>query len=402
MLRPDEVPTVNMPTLQTQVALLAPGRVLVRHLTEEKRLESEPRTDPVLPAYKHVSVNTDLTYVLLDSLEEELKNVKEKLRVSEKECDELEEKCVLRLRNIRDDNDKVRFYTGFSTIGLLMACFNFLGPCVSKLNYWHGSSQTTQVKSGKGRKRILPPLEEFFLVLVRLRLGLFEQDLAYRFGISQTTVSRIIFTWINFLYLQFKQIPLWPPRALTLSNMPVIFKERYPSTRVIIDATEIFVEQPHLTELQQLTFSNYKNHNTYKGLVGISPSGAVVFVSDLFPGSISDKELTRRCGILNLLESGDSVMADRGFDIEEDLVLIGAKLNIPPFLRGKAQLSAKEQVETRRIASLRIHVERAMEQIKNFHIFDKPLHSSLSDVANQTFFVCTVLTNFNPSLCSTK
>ena len=108
------------------------------------------------------------------------------------------------------------------------------------------------------------------------------------------------------------------------------------------------------------------------------------------------------CGILQLLEEGDSVMADRGFDIEEDLVLLGVKLNIPPFLRGNSQLSAKEQVKTQRIASLRIHVERAMEQIKNFHIFDEPLHSSLSDVANQTFFVCTILTNFNPSLCSTK
>ena len=87
-------------------------------------------------------------------------------------------------------------------------------------------------------------------------------------------------------------------------------------------------------------------------MVGISPSGPVVFVSDLFPGSILDKELTQRCGILNLLESGDSVMADRGFDIEEDPVLLGAKVNTPPFLRGKAQLSAKEQVETRRIAPL--------------------------------------------------
>ena len=49
-------------------------------------------------------------------------------------------------------------------------------------------------------------------------------------------------------------------------------------------------------------------------------------------------------------------MADRGFDIEEDLVLFGVKLNIPTFLRGKAQLSAKEQVETRRITSLSIYM----------------------------------------------
>lgn len=173
---------------------------------------------------------------------------------------------------------------------------------------------------------------------MRLRLGLFEQDLAYRFAISQSSVSRIIITWINLLYLQLKQIPLWPPRALIHSCMPKTFKEKYPSTRVIIDATEIFIEQPSLPELQQLTFSNYKNHNTYKGLVGISPSGAVIFVSDLYPGSISDKQLTRRCGILDLLETGDSVMADRGFDIEEDLALQGVRLNIPPFAKERISL----------------------------------------------------------------
>ena len=70
-----------------------------------------------------------------------------------------------------------------------------------------------------------------------------------------------------------------------------------------------------------MTFSSYKNDNTFKGIVGISPNGVVIFVSSLFPGCISDKELTRCCGILDLLEAGDSVMADRGFDINKDLIL---------------------------------------------------------------------------------
>ena len=94
--------------------------------------------------------------------------------------------------------------------------------------------------------------------------------------------------------------------------MPQVFREQYPTTRVIIDATEVFVEQRRLPELQQMTFSSYKNHNTFKALVGISPSGAITFVSKLFPGSISDRELTRRSGLLDLLQPGDSVMADRG------------------------------------------------------------------------------------------
>ena len=93
-------------------------------------------------------------------------------------------------------------------------------------------------------------------------------------------------------------------------------------------------------------------------------------------------------------------MADRGFDIMEDLALLGVKLNIPPFLRGKSQLDHRELIETRRIASLRIHVERCMERIKNFHIFDGIMPLSSMDVADQMFFVCAVLTIFHAPLCA--
>ena len=93
-------------------------------------------------------------------------------------------------------------------------------------------------------------------------------------------------------------------------------------------------------------------------------------------------------------------MADRGFNIQDDLTPLGVRVNIPPFLRGKEQLEPDELVETRRIASLQIHVERAMERIKNFHIFDRTIPSSLTEVAEQMFFVCAVLTNFHPPLCS--
>ncbi len=98
-----------------------------------------------------------------------------------------------------------------------------------------------------------------------------------------------------------------------------------------------------------MTFSSYKNHNTYKALIGISLGGAVTFVSNLYPGSISDKQLTRKSGLLQLLEKNDR---DRGFDIQDDLTPLGVKVNIPPFMKGRSQLEPSELVETRRIASL--------------------------------------------------
>ena len=92
-------------------------------------------------------------------------------------------------------------------------------------------------------------------------------------------------------------------------------------------------------------------------------------------------------------------MADRGFDILGDLAPIGVKLNIPPFLHGKCQLDSSELVETRKIALLRIHVERCMERIKNYHIFYGVMPLLLMDVSDQIFFVCATLTSVHPPLC---
>ena len=51
----------------------------------------------------------------------------------------------------------------------------------------------------------------------------------------------------------------------------------------------------------------------------------------------------------------------------------GVLLNIPPFRIGNHQLSAAETTATRRIASLRIHVEQAIGRIKKFKLFACPI-----------------------------
>ena len=76
-------------------------------------------------------------------------------------------------------------------------------------------------------------------------------------------------------------------------------------------------------------------------------------------------ELTRVSGFLQELEGKDgiSVMTDRGITIEDQLKEINVELNIPPFLDGRLQLPADEVKRGRQIASLHIHVERAIGQI---------------------------------------
>jgi len=130
-------------------------------------------------------------------------------------------------------------------------------------------------------------------------------------------------------------------------------------------------------------YSQYKSHVTYKGLIEIAPSGAITFVSQLYEGSISDQEIVKRSGFLKetLWENNDSVMADRGF--EDDLQKIGVSLNIPSFLAGRDQLSENEVKESQTIASVRIHVERAIERVKRFRRISTEIPLTLHGSINQ-------------------
>lgn len=84
--------------------------------------------------------------------------------------------------------------------------------------------------------------------------------------------------------------------------------------------------------------------------------------------------------------------------IQDELAAKQAHLVIPPLLKQKVQFSEGELDETRSIANLRIHVERFMERIKNYHIFDRAFPISMTKSASHIFVVVCALVNFLPPL----
>ncbi|CAN7945686.1 unnamed protein product [Ixodes pacificus] len=298
----------------------------------------------------------------------------------------------------KDSPADVLFCTGLLSHDHFMRLLSFLDPGEDGENVKVWSTTYSDKARKAGRRSILSSAEQLFLLLVRLRLGLFERDLAYRFQVSKATVSKVCITWISYVYVHLGQLHLWLPREAVDDAMPPAFKDRYPTTRVILDATEVKCEASSSLVLQSATFFPYKSTNTFKGLIGISPDGTVTFISELFTGSMSDKECVEKSGFLKLpFDDGDSVMADKGFRIEEMLKKINVQLNIPPFLR-KGHFTTEEVKETEQIASLRIHVERRIQRIKNFHIYDRPVPISLAPVVSEMWAICVVLTNFQSPL----
>lgn len=240
--------------------------------------------------------------------------------------------------------------------------------------------------------------DQLLLVLMKLRLNLTNHDLAYRFKICPTQVSKILSQCIPVLSNRLRFLIKWPSKEKVLKNMPMSFKRNYKKCRVIIDCSEIFIQRPSNLDARAKTWSNYKHHNTLKFLVGITPYGAISFLSKCWGGRVSDKELTLKSGFYDKLEYGDLVLADRGFLIAEELAFQGASLAIPPFAKGKKQFSQKEVEMARRLSRSRIHVERAIERIKNFNILKHTLPISLIKHADHILEICGSLTNLMPKL----
>lgn len=293
--------------------------------------------------------------------------------------------------DVKDNKQKLMFYTGFPDKETFDAVFDEIKS--------DALEQTTGVKKSEtGRPRSLRLVDEFFMVLMRLRLGLLLDDLADRFRIGTSTCSNIFNRWIDYLDVQLSFLVSWPSRENIDATMPLSFRSKFPKCRVVIDCTEIRTETPSSLQLRSVLYSDYKSHMTYKSLIGISPAGVVTFVSDLYAGSISDKQITNLSGLVNQCNVGDAIMADKGFVINDLTTPKGVELIMPPFKKKNRQLSKREVNQTRAIANLRIHVERQMERIKNFKILQGIMPITMAPQVSKIWKICVRLTNLQPQL----
>lgn len=319
--------SVTVPVEETEIS---------RDKAREVGVQTDPSNQPV------VALQTDLTLTDLKAAEvEQQQRLTENIQLKDK-LNSLSGNGFPSKDVLSKDDQLVNSFTGVSSFEILDVLFRFVSPAI------------VLTSSSK-----LSKFEQFTLVLMKLRMNIPNFDLAFRFCVSKSTVSRIIRKWIFALDERLSRLIYWPTREELIRTMPYCFQPKYGMKLVsIIDCFEIFIEKPSDLLAKAATYSQYKSYNTAKYLISITPQGVISFISDGYGGRVSDKFITEHCGFLQHLLPGDIVLADRGFHVEESIALQGASLDIPAFTRGKAQLSASEVEETRRKANVRIHVER--------------------------------------------
>ena len=239
--------------------------------------------------------------------------------------------------------------------------YDFLSPENAKLEFWR--------ESNRGKPTISLRCQ-LGITLWRLYKGATLLELSYHFGISEDLVGRITITWIQFMYMKFNEFrsAMFVPRE---SHKPLPSHFRNPvlrDCRVVIDCTEVYMELPGDYHQAGNMYSQYKSHSTVKILIGVAPSGGMMFCSDAFEGSISDRQIAIDSNFIDNLHPGDVVLADRGFTIHDLCAKKGAIVEIPSFLNGRPGLEKDENLKGKLLSKARSHIERYNQHIKQYKI----------------------------------
>lgn len=275
------------------------------------------------------------------------------------------EKMSLSENSLRNDAEKVKFYTGLPNYFVLETVMWLLAPHMD------------------GMKNVkLSKFQQLLLTLMRLRLDLRNQDLAYRFGVKVGTVTRTVHRMVSIMSSTLVPTAVfWPSRAELRKNLPAALRASHPDCAVIIDCFTVPFEDP----VSQGAGSSY---NVFKYLIGVAPQGVVTFVSRGVLGNVSDKSLAEGCGFLCKLLPGDVVLASRDLDIGDSVAARGALFKIADSYQGEAygrtegSLLADPSSET---VSVQRHVERVISMVKQrYAMLTGPVESAFTAASERT------------------
>lgn len=196
--------------------------------TEPSNCVSQPVT--IVPSSLNVSTTVSHDHDYNDcqcssciTKDAEIKKLRAQITKLSVEYKSLKSKLLKRMdqpfgfENLRTD-EQIRFFTGIPSVQAFEAILSVIKPYPSKVHYRNGPSLLSHPLKNKlsrqkrGRKRSLSAKNELLLTLMKIRLGLLNEDLAQRFGISKQNNSNNFTTWVKILGKIISDLVFNPPQ----------------------------------------------------------------------------------------------------------------------------------------------------------------------------------------------
>ena len=164
------------------------------------------------------------------------------------------------------------------------------------------------------------------------------------------------------------------------------------------DCTENWIASPENFDISNATFSSYKNHDTGKTGIWITPYGSLVMCTDTYAGSISDNDLTADCGVLDMIQDERATaLTDKRFGIEDLCHAKGLSHNHPP-MKFEAQFEETDIAKKFDVATLRIYNENYIGRMRDWSILNTCWPKNRIDILRCVYKVLANIVNilFDP------
>lgn len=218
-----------------------------------------------------------------------------------------------------------------------------------------------------------------------------------KLNISFTTCTKYFYTFLPLLAAALKPMIYWPNKDEIRNNLPVCFN-KYKTTRVVLDCTEVIVQKCKCVTCRIKSYSHYKWNHTIKWLIGITPSGLISYISPGYGGRASDKAIFNKEKFISKCDPFDAIMVDKGFMIDKECEENFVKLIRPPFLAKQNEFSQADAEATADIARARVHVERAIQRIKIYRIVKDKIDWYMFSSMDYIMTIIGGLVNLSPPI----
>ncbi|XP_059472670.1 uncharacterized protein LOC132195002 [Neocloeon triangulifer] len=246
----------------------------------------------------------------------------------------------------------------------------------------------------KGRDKVL-------LTIRKVKLNESFEILGLHFGISKSKANEIFKATLPTIADCLREtIGILKPQLL-VRNLPIPFRYEYSKVTHIIDCFEIQTQIPSDACDRAITFSSYKACNTIKYLISCTPDGYCNFVSAGYGGRRHDMAFIQQSGILDHVIPGRTVLVDRGFkNVDTVFESKGVRMEKPPSVRKGIPMDEDQGPGCKKIAALRIHIERLIGRVRNFKMVSPHacIPSSMIQYLDDAVAVAVGLANFSPPL----
>ncbi len=171
-----------------------------------------------------------------------------------------------------------------------------------------------QREIGGGRRAELDGRDQVLLTVVWLRLYPTHEVLGYLFGISDSTVSRIIQRLLPVLEQAGRDTMRMPdPGRKRRRSLDQLLSDT-PELAVVIDSFEQKIQRPKDPGQRNQFYSGKKKTHTLKSQVAVNEeTGAIVDVSESVAGPLADIKLLQQSGLMKRLPQGVGGIGDLAY-----------------------------------------------------------------------------------------